>query len=258
MPRSSRLEAAHPANYVYPPMIPRLAALTIVLILSCAALRAQLPPPEEAVAPPAAQPPPPLAGRVQDGAYIAPGDAYQIAVPVLPELGGRITDNENIVTFEDDFNTHISVACFPLNLEQKWELDTRGLRDYLTYFFGNFVLTDFRERFPKVGVESAKFISSLMDGSLLVYALLPGGSFFEGKNVATGASADTPAVAKRGNLLFVKNGRIFVISSELAERVTQRRTYGKTTEQEDEILRQRLLDLAGRMEFPKPAPAPPK
>jgi hypothetical protein len=181
-----------------------------------------------------------------------------MSVPVLPELGGRITDNENIVTFEDDFNTHISVACFPLNLEQKWELDTRGIKEYLTYFFANFVLADFQARYRGSKIESAKFIPNLIDGSLLAYALLPGGSFFEGRNSVMGVPNEAPAVAKRGNLCFVKNGFVYVISSELAERVTQRRTYKKTTEEEDQILRQRLVDLSNRIEFAKPAPAPAK
>ena len=63
------------------------------------------------------------------------------------------------------------------------------------------------------------------------------------------------AVAKRGNMMFVKNGFIFVISTELAERITEGSTYHKTTDEEDTLLRDRLLDIANRIRFLSPSPA---
>jgi len=72
------------------------------------------------------------------------------------------------------------------------------------------------------------------------------------------SAATKPPVAKRGNLLFVKNGHIFVISVELAERVLERSTYKKTVAEEDELLRQRLTEAVARLNFPKqPASASP-
>jgi hypothetical protein len=60
-------------------------------------------------------------------------------------------------------------------------------------------------------------------------------------------------VAKRGNLVFIKNGFIFVISTELAERVIEGSAYTKTTQEEDVLLREQLGDLARSMVF-SPAP----
>ena len=59
-------------------------------------------------------------------------------------------------------------------------------------------------------------------------------------------------MAKRGNLLFVRNGHIFVISIELAERVIEGRSYNKTTAEEDEILRNRLTDIVSKITFAQP------
>jgi hypothetical protein len=42
---------------------------------------------------------------------------------------------------------------------------------------------------------------------------------------------------------------------ELAERALERRTYAKITEEEDELLRRRLLELYGRISFTAAAPA---
>jgi hypothetical protein len=195
-----------------------------------------------------------LHGRIEDNTYIAPSGAFKVTIPVLPELGGGISDTENVVTFQDDFNTHISIAAFAQDATQRWELSSRGLKDYLVYFFSTFVLNDFKQVFEGVQVESAKFVPGMLEGSLVTYILLPGGSMFSAK-VPTLGTDEKPPVAKRGNLLFIKNGYIFVVSTELAERIIEGRAYKKTTVEEDEILRQRLNDVVGRLQFPKPVAA---
>ena len=195
---------------------------------------------------------PALSGRVEDRTYISPGGTFRIAIPVLPELGGEINDTPNVVTFQDRFNLHVSIAAFPLDATQRWELSTRGLKDYLNYFFENFVMSDFRNLFPDARTESARFEPETMNGALLAYTLLPGGSMFGDKRAILGAD-DKPPVAKRGNLLFVRRGTLYIISTELAERVIERSTYRKTTAEEDELLRRRLADILKKREFGRPA-----
>ena len=70
-----------------------------------------------------------------------------------------------------------------------------------------------------------------------------------------------PRPAKRANLLFVKNGLIFVLSAELAERVTEGTAYTMTPDEENTSLRERLMDIVNTMQFaksPDASPAPPK
>lgn len=197
---------------------------------------------------------PSLAGRVDGNTYVSPTGIFRVTIPVLPELGGEITDTRNVVTFQDDFNVHVSIAAFPQDATQRWELSTRGIKEYLIYFFSNFVLADFKESFEGVQLESAKFLPSVMEGGLLTYITIPGGTMFAARVPRFGAMDRLP-VAKRGNLLFVQNGHIFVLSTELAERVIEGRAYSKTTEEEDELLRLRLLDVVGKMEFARPPAA---
>ncbi len=201
---------------------------------------------------------PSLAGKIEGKTYVSPTGMFKVAIPVLPELGGQVSDTPNVVTFEDDFNTHISIAAFPQDATQRWELSTRGLKDYLVYFFSNFVLSDFRQSFENVQVESAKFgpFVNVSDGALIAFILIPGGTMFADKVPALGADGKPP-VAKRGNLVFVKNGHIFVVSIELAERVIEGKSYTKTTAEEDEILRTRLNDIMGKIQFAKPPAATP-
>ncbi|MCX6942583.1 MAG: hypothetical protein NTX09_17950 [Verrucomicrobia bacterium] len=185
-----------------------------------------------------------LAGKVEGKTYVSPTGVFKVTIPVLPELGGEISDTPNVVTFQDAFNVHISIAAFSQDATQRWENSTRGTKDYLIYFFSNFV------PFQGVQIESAKFIPGTLEGSLITYILIPAGSMFANK-VAQLDNSDRIAIAKRGNLLFVKNGHIFVISVELAERVIEGRTYTKTTAEEDEILRQRLIDVVDKIQFAK-------
>ena len=196
-----------------------------------------------------------LEGKIEGKSYVSPTGIFKVVIPVLPELGGDITDTPNVVTFQDDFNVHVSIAAFPQDATQRWELSTRGLKDYLIYFFSNFVLSDFKQSFEGVQIESAKFVPSLLDGALLTYLLVPGGTMF-GDRVPQ-LSVDRVPVAKRGNLLFVRNGHIFVISTELAERVIEGRSYSKTTAEEDEILRNRLTEIVSKITFAKPPAAAP-
>ncbi len=195
-----------------------------------------------------------LAGRIEGETYHSATGAFAITVPVLPELGGRVVDTPNVVTFDDDFSVHVGVACFPLDVTQKWELETRGKRDYLAYFFANFVQPDFEQRYPGTAVEAVRFLPGMQDGALAVFALLPGGSYFDGRNELDPENPTRPpATAKRGNLLFVRHGHVFVINTELAERVTQPGSHDKTPDEENELLLQRLSDIVARMTFLSPA-----
>lgn len=197
----------------------------------------------------------PMLGRLEGDIYISPTGEFRIRAPVLPELGGAIEDTESVVTFHDDFGTHLSIACFDLDATQRWELDTRGLRDYLLYFFTDIVMANFQARFPGARAESARFLPDLLDGTLMAYALLPGGSNFAPPPSVVG-DAD-PIIAKRGSLLFVRHRHVYVVSLELAERATQRSTYKLTTAQEDEQLSTRLTAVVGRMTFTDDRPRTP-
>lgn len=194
----------------------------------------------------------PLVGRMDGNVYVSPTGAFTITSPTLPELGGSITDTDNVVIFSDSYNTHVSVACFPLDATQRWENETRGRRDYLLYFFTTYVLADFQKRYPGSRIESARFLPELHDGTLITFALLPGGSNFENKNRVLDAPPENPVVAKRGTLLLVRDRHIFIISTEQAERATQRSTYKMSPDEENLRLTERLVALVKQMEFTSP------
>src|SRR5262245_26484487 len=120
------------SRFTFHAMLVRVALLVLATALPAALVAQDAPPP-----------PASLYGKLTEGVYTSPGGIYRVTIPVLPELGGKVHDTENVVTFDDALNTHVSIACFPLDLSQKWELENRGARDYLAYFYTNFVLPDF-------------------------------------------------------------------------------------------------------------------
>jgi hypothetical protein len=160
-----------------------------------------------------------------------------------------------VVTFDDDFSIHLSLAAFPLTRELKADLETRGSKDFLIHFFDNIVMPDFVTNFPgSTREQKAILLPHIMDGAVLLFSLHPGGSNFELRSTIT--RRIKPVIAKRGNLCFVKYGYVFVITTELAERALERSTYNKTADEEDAILRQRLLDLVAQLELNPPTSEP--
>ena len=196
--------------------------------------------------------PGPLVGAIEGKSYVSPTGLFRFPLPVLPELGGRITDTDNVVIFQDDYNVLCTIAAFPMDATQRWEHNTRGTKDYLAYFFANFVMPDMQSAFRGARVQSARFTPALAGGALLTYVLLPGGSMFAHKLAFVDPGAPPPE-AKRGNLVFVRSGWVFVISVELAEHVLEGSSYRKTAAEEDEILRNRLIDHYHKIAFTKPA-----
>ncbi len=222
----------------------RLTLLTALLAATAPALLAQST--EEA-------PPVQLVGKIAGETYIAAGGNYTITIPVLPELGGTVDDTPQSVHFQDTVSTFITVACLPMDATQSWLHETKGKKDFLSEFFVRSVHSEFAQQFPGSKIESARFIPSVQNGALLTFNLIPGGTMFNHR--ITLVDGDPIPVAKRGNLLFVRDNHVYIISTELVEKVVERSTYTKTTAEEDDILRKRLLGVLDKMTFVAPPPA---
>jgi hypothetical protein len=199
-----------------------------------------------------------LRGRIEDGRYYSPTDSFDIAIPMLVGERPLVLDNPNIVVFRDDVRTMLTIAAIPMEAIDKWELETTSAREFLIRFFRESVLADYREAFPGTSVESARLMNNLEGGALLVATLHPNGSAFETDPIVRNDPATPPPVAKRGNLIFAHGDFVYVISSELADRVTESSTYTTDTETEDRILQDRLVEVHSKIHFAgDPAPEAP-
>ncbi len=195
----------------------------------------------------------PLLGRVVYNTYISPTGAFRIPIPVLQEMGGVISDTDHLVTFEDTFTTHISIAAFPQDATQRWQASVDGQKLYLINFFKEDVLPNFRRTFKdtKVSVEeNARYLPSVLGGTFIAYLEIPGGTNFNQRIPLIGDQA--PRMSKYGIMVFVKYGVIYVINIELAEKAIEGSAYHQTPAREDAILRTRLMDVASQIEFTPP------
>lgn len=192
-----------------------------------------------------------LYGTIENNRYTPPSGEFTVTLPVQPEMGGSVTDTPQVVTFQDQLSLHASIACFALDSAQLREEEMRGRRDYLTWFFAQHVQPQFRQRYEGASIESARFMPEVLKGALMVFNLLPGGSML-GERVPL-LDDGKPPVAKRGNLLFVHHKHLYVVSLELAEKSLNASAFDWPVAQQDEVLRQRLMELVGRMEFSPPA-----
>jgi hypothetical protein len=247
-------------------MTPRIPVLT-ALLAAAVGLRAEAPVPAPssvsgtAVSSPAAPVDAParkLHGRVENNRYYAPGDAFSVPVPVFHGTESAIMDNPEIVVFKDKVSTLLTIAAFKMPAYAKWEFEGMEPKDYLIAFFRDNILRDYRHEFPESTIESARFLPEIYAGAMVAFTLMPGGSAF---SAPAPASPLAPApVAKRGHLVFVRNGYIYVIATELAERVTQPATYKLTTQEEDRLLFGRLATVLEALRFGpdvKPSAAAP-
>lgn len=191
---------------------------------------------------------PDIAGDLDGNQYRSPTGVFSIQVPVLAELGGRISDTTNVVTFEDAFTTHVTIAIIPLDEAMRADLTAKGKKDFLIQFFSNGILAPMRASLPNSKIESAKMLNRVHDGALFTTTLLPGGSRFSARTALFG-QIDPLTTAKRGNLLFLHGDNIVILSSELGEKSTERSLYTKSVEEENEILQKRLLHLVETMNF---------
>ncbi|MDF9826057.1 hypothetical protein M2447_000133 [Ereboglobus sp. PH5-10] len=197
-------------------------------------------------------------GSVENDQYTSSTGFFRVTIPVLPELGGQINDTPNTVTFQDDYGEHATIGCFRMNDELRAEETKRGRKEFLVWFFQQFIQRDFTRNVPGTSTEpNARFINGTQGGTLFTQLLLPNGSAFAHRVFVFPPKSGH--VAKRGNFIFINNGNIYVISIELAERIFEHSTYNKTVTEEEAVLRRRLNDLLNRitfMEGPANAPAP--
>ena len=188
-----------------------------------------------------------LFGRVEDERYHAPGDVYSVAVPVFHGTDAVIMDTPEIVVFKDKVSTLLTIAAFKMPDIAKLQFEGMGPREYLIAFVRDNILRDYRHEFPESTIESARFLPDIFAGAMVSFTLMPGGSAFA---APAPASPLAPApVAKRGHIVFVRNGYIYVVAIELAERVTQPATYKLTKPEEDRLLFDRLVTVLAALRY---------
>lgn len=225
-----------------------LALLFSPLAVFAAAAPASVPPPSAEGT--AAEPK--LAGRIDDGRYFSATGLFSLPVPDLdPETAGLL-DTPNIVVFRDRASTFISIRAFPLSPAEVEARAKEGPQQHAVRYFKDLILPEFKGQFPGTTAESATYVPDLEGGALLAYLLIPNGSAFEVDPLVRNHPDTKVPPAKQLVVFFVHADHVFMVSSEIAERITDLSSNPYTTKDEDRILRERLLGVISSMRFAAP------
>lgn len=188
--------------------------------------------------------------------YYSPSGLFSMPIPVLPELGGNISDSKNYVIFSDPISTHITVGVIEMDASARFERSTMTTAEFLRGTFEKMVLPQFLTTSPATRTDTVLLLPKIEAGTLYVGSIHPGTSQFIGRTSLLGDNYDKAPTARRGTLLFAKGDYFVIISSELAEKATERSAFKLTPEQENELIRERLLAILHRIRFTIPQTSP--
>ena len=176
--------------------------------------------------------------------YESPEGNFSVPVPVDPQKGGTINEQEGMVGFSDDFGRLLRIDYYPFSAEEADKLERIGQEDYLSSFLlGNYVAQGILAHVPNSKVEYKEYLEDALEGAYFVVVDMPHGSTISQQK------DDEPPVrldALRGLLAFTVEDFLYVISCQ--------RTFfeGETPalmEQEVEGLRLQLLGFLDTVEF---------
>ena len=176
--------------------------------------------------------------------YESPEGNFTVLVPVDPEKGGRINEQEGMVGFSDDFGQLLRIDYYPLSPEEADKLESVGQENYLSAFLlDNYVDEAILAHIPDSKVEHKEYLEDTLEGAYFVVVDMPQGSTISRQsNNEIFVRLD----ALRGLIVLSVDDYLYVVSCQ--------RTFfeGETPapmEQEVEGLKKQLLEFLDTMEF---------
>jgi hypothetical protein len=182
--------------------------------------------------------------EASQGVYESPAGNFSVPVPVEPQKGGTIEEQEGVVGFSDDFGRLLRIDYYPISAEQADKLESLGQEDYLIAFLvDNYVEQAILRNIANSKVEYREYLEDVMEGSYFIVVDMPQGSTISvQKNNEDSFRLD----ALRGLLAFPMDDFLYVLSCQ--------RTFFEeeklvSIEQEVEQLKDQLLDFLDTVEF---------
>ncbi len=176
--------------------------------------------------------------------YVSPAGNFSVPVPVDPQKGGKIEEQEGVVGFSDDFGRLLRIDYYAISAEQADNLESLGQEDYLiTFLVDNYVEQAILLNIPNSKVEYREYLENVMEGSYFVVVDMPQGSTISvQKNHGDSVRLD----ALRGLLAFPVDNFLYVLSTQRT--FFEGETLG-SLEEEVERLKNQLLRFLDTVEF---------
>lgn len=176
--------------------------------------------------------------------YESPEGNFSVPVPVDPQKGGTINEQEGMVGFCDDFGRLLRIDYYPFSAEEADNLERIGQEDYLSSFLlGNYVAQGILANIPNSKVEHKEYLEDALEGAYFVVVDMPQGSTIsKQKDDESSVRLD----ALRGLLAFTVEDFLYVIS---CQRTFFEGEIPTSMKQEVEGLRTQLLGFLDTVEF---------
>lgn len=176
--------------------------------------------------------------------YESPDGNFTVPVPVDPQKGGRINEQEGMVGFCDDFGRLLRIDYYPFSAEEADKLESVGREDYLSAFLlENYIAQGILAHIPNSLVEHTEYLEDTLEGAYFAVVDMPQGSTISRQK------DDEPPVrldALRGLLAFCVDDFLYVVS---CQRTFFEGEISAPMEQEVEGLRNQLLEFLDAVEF---------
>jgi hypothetical protein len=176
--------------------------------------------------------------------YESPEGNFTVPIPVDPQQGGKIDEQEGSVTFSDDFGVLLKIDYFPIGGEVAEFIESVGEAAYLSSFLNNFIDGAILGTFPHSKLLHAESLEN--EEAYFAVVDIPDGATI---SVPKNLSPVTRMNAYRGFLSFIAEGVCYTISSQI---VYQEADEEGSLESEVEVIMDKILDFIETIEFAEP------
>ncbi len=177
--------------------------------------------------------------------YQSPEGNFTVPIPVDPQQGGKIDEQEGSVTFSDDFGVLLKIDYFPIGGDEVAEfIESVGEAAYLSSFLNNFIDGAILGTFPHSKLLHAESLEN--EEAYFAVVDIPGGATI---SVPKNLSPVTRMNVYRGFLSFIAQGVCYTISSQIVDREADEE---RSLESEVEVIMDKILDFIETIEFAEP------
>jgi hypothetical protein len=176
--------------------------------------------------------------------YESPLGNFTLPIPVDPQQGGRIQEQEGVIGFSDDFGTLLRIDYYAIPPEQASEMESTGLEVFLkSILVDKYVPQAILTNLPEAQVKQSEYLDDIFEGSYFTLIDMPQGSTIsKQENNGNASRLD----AYRGILAFINGDFLYIVSSQRS--FFDGETPG-TVEEEAEGIKDSILNFVETIEF---------
>ena len=176
--------------------------------------------------------------------YESPEGYFTVPIPVDPQQGGKIDEQEGSVAFSDDFGVLLKIDYFPIAGEVAELVESVGEAAYLSSFLNNFIDGAILGKVPNSKLLHTESLED--EEAYFAVVDMPAGATI---SVQDNLGPVTRMNAYRGFLAFIAEDICYTVSSQ---RIYQEADELGSLESQVEVIMDKILDFIETIEFAGP------